>query len=233
MENKPKNEQILAKYQKAREKRQIKDPKWKQLVEFDRGEQWDNSGVIPPWIPKPVTNYIHLVKTTKRAAFAIENPIGMLRPLSMQDEEPIQVLQKVYEYEWKNVGARKYVREALETGKLLGTGIVQVYYDGDELGGGTGTMHEGEVKMRHIDVSSFYPDPTAHKLEDCQFIHIVERKSIAWLKKHPTFGKKMKEVESRKVSQSERGEIYQHSESSSYDGMIDFHTHYEKTPNTG
>lgn len=234
MENNAKEraKKILEKFQKARERRQHKDAKWRELVEFYRGEQWDKSGKIPPWIPKPVTNYIHLVTTTKRAAFAIENPIGMLRPLSAADEEAINKLQRIYEYEWKHVKARKYVREAIETGKLLGTGIVQVYFDDTIIGGGTGTMYEGEVRMRHIDPATFYPDPTAHTLEDCQFVHIVERKSIEWLKKHPIFGPKMKNVQERKVSDNERGEIYSHSGNASFDGMIDFHTHYEKIPNT-
>jgi hypothetical protein len=222
---------ILSKYKKAKDQRQLKNDKWNELDNFDRGEQWDDASV-PKWIPKPVTNFIHLVKTTKRAALAIENPVGKLRALSPLDIVQIEKLQKIYENEWKVMKARSVVRSAIETSRLLGTGIVQLFWDENTgVMGGTGTRFEGQVKAREIDPAIFFPDPTAFCLDDCQYVHLVERKAVAWLKKHPLFSKGMNEVESRTVALEERGEIYNRdyqSSSSSTDGIIDFHSHYEK-----
>lgn len=222
---------ILQKFKKAREKRQLKDEKWKELDAFDRGEQWKLNGSVPAWIPRPVTNFVHLVKTTKRAALAIENPTGQLRPQSPDDRVMVEDLQKGYEFVWDKAGCRKVVREALETSKLLGTGIVQVYWD-ENTGvlGGTGGLYEGEIKVKQLDPASVYPDPTAFSIEDCQYIHVVERKPVEWLKKHPLFGDSS--LEERNVSETERGEIYQRDHThADMQGMIDFHQHFEKKPN--
>lgn len=223
-------EKILAKYKRAKEKRQHKDSVWNELDLFDRGEQWSASHT-PPWVPRSVTNYIHLVKTTKRASLAIENPVGKLRALSPFDIESIESLQKIYEHEWRSVGARKVIREVIETAKLLGTGIMQLYWE-ENTGvlGGTNTRFEGKIMARQIDPASFYPDPMAFTLEDCQFVHIVERKHVAWLKKHPLFKAKMGDVDERDVALEERGEIYSRDYGSTAKGIIDFHTHYEKIP---
>src|SRR6185437_4992891 len=101
--------------------------------------------------------YVHLVKTTKRAALAIENPSTMILGQSRQDHKLAKELQRVFEFIWDLVRARKTVRDALETAKLLGTAIVQVYYD-DENGqvkGCQGGRYQGEIKVRQIDPANF------------------------------------------------------------------------------
>jgi hypothetical protein len=234
--SKPKTraEKILAKFHKARNKRQLKDSHWRELDTFDRGDQWEVVGHIPPWIPKPVTNMIHLVKTTKRAALAIENSTGKLRPLTPFDIEPVKKFQKVYEHVWSVTKSRSVVRDVIETGKLLGTGIAQVFWDENTgvLGGSQG-LYEGEIRVRQLDPASVYPDPSAFRLDDCQFIHIVERKPIEWLKNHPLFKSGMEGVEERNVSKTDSGEIYERDYDAtmeSKNGIIDFHSHYEKVP---
>src|SRR6185437_12386634 len=95
---KTKADVILEQFEKAKRHRQKKDPKWKELDAFDRGEQWELGGTpTPPWVPKPVTNYVHLVKTTKRAALAIENPSTMILGQSPQDHKLAKELQRVFE----------------------------------------------------------------------------------------------------------------------------------------
>jgi hypothetical protein len=58
---------ILAKYKKARNKKQAREVIMKELDAYDRNQQWDLQNA-PEWLPKPVTNFVHLVKYTKRAA---------------------------------------------------------------------------------------------------------------------------------------------------------------------
>jgi hypothetical protein len=93
-----------------------------------------------------------MVITIKRAALATENPMAMLRPLSIEDVDNVNKLQRIYEWVWKRIKARKSVRDAIETSKLLGTGIVQVYWDEmTGVQGGTNAKYEGEIKTREID----------------------------------------------------------------------------------
>lgn len=235
----------MEKFPKARQKRQQKDELWKQLDAFDRNDQWSLQNA-PNWLPKPVTNYIHLVKYTKRAAFAVENPTGKLRPVSPQGVERVRQLNKAYEDTMERIKARKIVRENIETAKLLGTGIAHVYWDefhegrmGATVLGDEGFQYEGEIKLKEIEPSTFYPDPNAFTLEDCEYIFTKGRKPYAWIKNHPKFKDKLQGKENEKAeslgSADERGEIYLRDYESQTDGLVDFTTYYEKkmNPETG
>lgn len=222
---------ILEKFHQAKRQRQKKDPTWKELDAFDRGEQWELDGSkIPEWIPKPVTNYIHLVKTTKRASMAIENPEALILGQSVDDHEKAQELQDVFNFVWEQMRARSVVRDCLETSKLLGTSIAQIYYDDGNgtVKGGQGGKYEGELGIRQIDPGSFYPDPNAFRIQDCEFIHIVRRRPVSWVEKE--FG--VSNITPTDQSHQEQGEIYQRRYSSeARDKIVDFHEHYEKIPN--
>jgi hypothetical protein len=177
----PKVKTVMSRLKKSKENKQQYVKQWKELDEFYRGDQYKSQN-IPPWVPKPVTNFIHLVITTKRAALASENPMAMLRPLSIQDMDNVGMLQKVYEWVWKRIKACKVIRENIETAKLLGTGIAQVYWD-EMTGvmGGTGTMYEGEIKVREIDNMNFHIDPNAYRIEDAAWVHVVEKRNKKWV----------------------------------------------------
>jgi hypothetical protein len=235
-----KAQQILEKFNKAKTKRQLKDPIWQELDAYDRNQQWDLQ-TSPDWLPKPVTNFVHLVKYTKRAALSVDNPTGKLRAVSPTGMERVKQLDKAFQFVWERIKARKVVRQNIETAKLLGDGIAQVYWEEHKEGrmgrtvlGDEGYKFEGEIMVREVDVSSFYPDPTAFTLEDCQYIFIKERKPYEWLKKHPIFGKKMNAAptdDEQGTAPSDRGEIYLRDYTTEQKGIVDFLTYYKKSAN--
>lgn len=238
--DKKKANEIMSKFQKARAKRQLKDDLWKELDAFDRNDQWSLQNA-PAWLPKPVTNFVHLVKYTKRAAFAVENPTGKLRPVSPIGVEPIKKLNKAYEDTADRIKLRKVVRENIETAKLLGTSFAYVYWDenaegrmGTTIQGDEGFQYEGEIKVREVLPSSFYPDPNAFELEDCEFFFIVERKPREWVRKNPKFQTSdMKKDDFTGASNpQERGEIFQRDYTTSQmDGLVDLYYFFEKKMN--
>src|SRR5690606_33953893 len=105
-----------------------------------------------------------------------------LRPFSPKSMESVKLLNKAYEDTFDRIKARKVIREGIETMKLLGTTIGHVYWNeaaegrlGSTVLGDEGFMYTGEIGIREIDPASFYPDPTAFTLEDCDFVIIRER----------------------------------------------------------
>jgi hypothetical protein len=228
---------ILGKLRKSRSKREARETVWHELDAFDRNEQWDIQSA-PTWLPKPVTNFIHLVKYTKRAALAVENPTGKLRAMSPEGVERVNRLDRGFQYVWERIKARKVVRENVETKILLGTAIAHVHWDeykegkmGSTILGDKGYRYEGEICVKEIDPASFYPDPNAFSLEECAFIGIKERKPLDWIKKHPKFkGANLENMES-KNDPAERGEIYNRDYTTETTGLIDFISFYEKEPN--
>lgn len=220
-------EKILERFEQAKRQRQKKDSRWREMDAFDRGQQWE-LGVtkMPPWVPKPVTNFVHLVKTTKRAALAIENPAPLILGQSAEDHQKAKEIRKVVDFVWDQMKARKVVRQALETSKLIGTGIIQMFYEDDgSVKGGKGGRYEGEIKARQIDPANFYPDPNAFSLADCEYVNVVWRRPLSWIEKKF----KVKDLQPSDMAHNEKGEIYNRDYSSErQDKIVDLIEHYEK-----
>ena len=181
MENSTRDK-IINQYKRARDAKQKRMATWEELIKFDKGEQWKDLG-LPPFIPTPVTNYIHLVKTTKTAAFAIENPVGKLRAYGRSSAQPVDVLNMVVESEMERVKARKHVREAISISKLLGTAIVEVLWNEyTEVKGSGDVQWEGEIELKLVPPQNFYIDPSASSIEEAQFIQIRELKPRDFVK---------------------------------------------------
>ncbi len=241
METKSRAAYIQEKYRQARNKRQTKDSIWQELDAFDRNQQWDLQNA-PAWLPKPVTNYIHLVKYTKRASFAVENPVAKLRPVSPKGVQAVDLMNKAYEDTFDRIKMRKVIRENIETAKLLGTGIAHIYWNeltegrmGTTVLGDEGFQYTGEIGIKEIEPSTFYPDPNAFCIEECDFIIIRERKASSWIEANPKFSKNIdKKVDIDSSNPEERGEIYLRDYDSNTDRerLVDFISFYERTANS-
>lgn len=232
---------ILEMFASAKNKKQPKDAIFKELDAFDRNQQWELNNA-PPWLPKPVTNFVHLVKYTKRAAFAVENPVAKLRPVSPQGQQRVEVLNKAYEDTFDRIKMRKLVRSNIETAKLLGTAIAHMYWNEDKEGrmgttvqGDEGFHYQGEIEVTEIEPSSFFPDPNAFSIEDCEYIIVRERRPMSWVKKNPKFKDKFSKLEQTAPASndpSDRGEIFQRDYGSDQnDRICDFLRCYTKTMN--
>jgi hypothetical protein len=231
------SQEILSKYRKAKNRKKPREEIMKELDAYDRNQQWDLQNA-PAWLPKPVTNFVHLVKYTKRAALAMDNPTGKLRAVSPLGIDRVNKLDQAYQYVWDRIKARKVVRENIETAKLLGTGIAHVYWDeykegklGATVQGDPGFMYEGDICIREIDPACFFPDPSAFTLQDCRYVAIMERKSREWVKNHPKFKDASLETMDNSLDSDNRGEIYNRDYTTEAEGLVNFLTFYEKLPN--
>lgn len=220
----------MTRYKKSKDFKAKYTPVWSELDEFYRGEQYKNAN-IPPWVPKPVTNFIHLVVTTKRAALASENPMATLRPLSPKDVDNVGKLQSIYEWTWKKIKARSVLRDNIETSRLMGTGIAHVYWD-EMTGvlGGTDALYEGEIKTKEIDPINFHIDPNAYRIEDAAWIHIDGKRRKKWVEQQ--FNVSLAEETGDEDNYGEKYNRDYHHEKEKEDEMIDFHAHYERYWNT-
>ncbi len=219
---------IMQRYKKSKDssKRAKFNREAKELDEFYRGDQYKSAN-IPPWVPIPVTNFIHLVITTKRAALAAENPMAILRALSLEDVRNVEKLQKIYEWVWKKVKARATVRDNIETSRLLGTAIAHVYWD-EQTGvlGGTNAMYEGEIRTKEIDIANFHIDPNAYRIEDAAWIHVDGKRRKKWVEQQ--FGVSLTDMSGDEDNYGENYSRDYYRDNDEDDEMIDFHAHYEK-----
>ena len=207
---KPKIKWILAEFEKMKQNRQKYDAKWKELDAFDRGEQWDLSSIpLPSWVPRPVTNYIFVVKTVKKASLVKSVSEGTLLPLSPEDIQKVEILEKAKKSKWKQLGVPNIIRETAGRAILLGTGITFVGYDPNVIGGGTNTRYEGELVIKAIDPSGFYIDPIAFDLKGARYCATASRVSYDYIKEHFKIPKdKAAKIKGTHTTKDNGGEIY-------------------------
>ena len=109
-------------YEKAERAKDGKIQKWQTLDMFDRGEQWFGSN-IPPWVPKPVTNWVRYVRTLKRSNLASSIPRSTFYPETEDDVNFVRRIQKGYNFVWDRKRVDRKVRRAIDRALLQGTSL--------------------------------------------------------------------------------------------------------------
>ena len=230
-------------WQKAKDaidfRRQRKDGTWKELDSFDRGDQWNDKGSMPSWIPKPSSNYINHVKKLKTGELIIDDYLGELKPLAPEQADNIFLLQKSYEQLWEKLNVRFKMLDVITTSRLLGTGILYVGWDENYIGGTRNHLFQGEIMISPIEPSTFFLDPQAFELEEALYCGTYTRTTVDHIKADNSIEKEAKKkfVENRKNNQyasedqATRGEIYARDYSSYQEDVVDLITFYEKEAN--
>ena len=230
-------------WQKAKDaidfRRQRKDGTWKELDSFDRGDQWNDKGSMPSWIPKPSSNYINHVKKLKTGELIIDDYLGELKPLAPEQADNIFLLQKSYEQLWEKLNVRFKIVDVVQASRLLGTGILYVGWDENYIGGTRNHLYQGEIMITPIEPSTFFLDPQAFELEEALYCGTYTRTTVDHIKADASIEKEAKKkfVENRKNNQyagedqATRGEIYARDYSSYQEDVVDLITFYEKEAN--
>lgn len=223
---------------------------WKTLDLFDRGKQWDNVK-IPVWIPKPITNLIRYVRTTKRANLAQNIPQAEFVPMTPLDAPLVRQLQKAYDHVWDEQKVPMTVRKCIDRGLLYGTSIAYVYAEENIRGKYFGDNHPSnqlyryDIKVKRINNANFYIDPTAYTLQEAKWITITENLALSDVKNNPIFreyaGEKLKNLTYADIQRdsSAAGDIFQRSvtktgqslEHETGDEMVTLHIHWERYRN--
>lgn len=221
---------------------------WETIDTFDRGEQWKDAA-IPPWIPKPVTNYMRYARTMKRANLAAEIPKATFSPVTEEDKKDVTQLQAAYDHVWEESHVNRMIRRCIDRGTSQGTSIGYVYYDDGVIGGkyyGTNdprnNMYQGQIKVKRFPNANFFPDPDAYRLQQCKFIETTELVPLSQIKNNPTFkeyaGVKLEQYKGTQVEMDgdANGEIFARDNYPSQnsvlnlgqDQMVTLHCHWER-----
>lgn len=191
---KQKIQKMTARFNKAQQAVMSKHKMWKMLDEFDRGEQWKNAP-IPPWIPKPVTNYVRYVRTLKRANLASAIPKPSFFPEYPEDRDVVDLLQKAHDHVWDKKKVPRIIRRCIDRALLQGTAIAYVYTD-DMIGGKyygennpKNQLFQGDIYVKRFPNANFFPDPDAYRLEDCKWIETTDILPLSYIKENPAFVK--------------------------------------------
>lgn len=223
---------------------------WRLIDLFDRGRQWDNVN-IPVWVPKPITNLIRYVRTTKRANLAQNIPQSTFIPLTPVDAPLVRQVQKAYDHVWDEQKVAYTCRRVVDRALLHGTSIAYVYAEENIRGKYYGEGHEEnqlyryDVKVKRLNNANFYIDPTAYCLEEARYITITENLALQDVKNNPTFrqfaGKRLKELQMADLQREDNavGDIFDRNVTKSdasnkvenEDELVTMHIHWERYRN--
>jgi hypothetical protein len=224
--------------------------RWALIDQFDRGRQWDNVQ-IPVWIPKPITNLIRYVRTTKRANLAMTVPQANFVPMTPSDVDLVSKLQRAYEHVWDQEKVPMVVRRCVDRSILQGTSIAYVFAEENIRGKYYGEGHPDnqlyryDVKIKKLNNAQFYIDPSAYNIPEAKFFTITESLSFSEVKNNPTFrqfaGDKLKKLKFADLQRDNdaSGDIYDRPvtkstmtlQSETGDEMCTMHVHWERYQN--
>lgn len=223
---------------------------WNIIDTFDRGKQWDGV-TIPVWIPKPITNLIRYVRTTKRANLAQNVPQATFVPMTPLDAPLVRKVQKAYDHVWDEQKVPMTIRRCVDRSLLHGTSIAYVYAEENIRGKYYGENHESnqlyryDVKVKRLNNANFYIDPTAYTIQEAKYVTITEPLSFTDVKNNPTFreyaGDKLKKLTYADLQRDgdANGDIYERDNTKSDaanqlemgDEMVTVHIHWERYRN--
>lgn len=238
-------------FEKAEVAVSSKQNKWRELDEFDRGEQWKNSS-IPTWVPKPVTNLVRYIRTIKRANLASAIPKATFYPEYPEDAEVVTKLQKAYDHVWETKRLERTIRRSIDRALLQGTAIAYIYTDVNTIGGkyygeeqASNQLYQGDVCVKRFPIGNFFPDPDAYDLDSCKWIETTEFQPLQVIRENPAFVKyaqenghldKLKNLNHDMLERtnSSSGELYIRDTTPTMnqkiqgDEMATLHTHWER-----
>lgn len=223
---------------------------WNIIDKFDRGRQWDNVQ-IPVWIPKPITNLIRFVRTTKRANLAMSIPQANFTPMTPMDEGTTRLIQKAYNHVWEEQKMALLGRRCVDRALLQGTSIAYVYAEENIRGKWFGKdnpnnmLYKYDIKAKRINNANFYIDPTAYFIDEAKYITITENLNFHDVKNNKTFkefaGQKLKDLEFADLERDNdaAGDIYDRPVTKATasmqrevgDEMCTMHIHWERYRN--
>jgi hypothetical protein len=223
---------------------------WRLIDLFDRSRQWDTVKV-PVWIPKPVTNLIRYVRTTKRANLGQNIPTATFIPYTPLDIQLVNQMQKAYNHVWDEQKIPMMVRRCVDRGLLHGTSIAYVYAEENIRGKYYGEGNENnqlyryDVKVKRLNNANFYIDPNAYFLDEARYVTITENLSFSDVKNNQTFrefaGKKLTQLNFADLERKDNatGDIFDRPTKKSDtsldpetgDEMCTLHIHWERYRN--
>jgi hypothetical protein len=239
---------MQARYRKAENAVLPKHQQFKILDTFDRGEQWKDQS-LPPWIPKPVANWMRYVRTIKRANLASAIPSANYTARTPEQAPLVDKLHKAYKHVWEVEKVPRIIRRCIDRSLIQGTAIATVYNDESAYGGQyfgpndpKNALYQGKICVKRFPLTRFFPDPDAYCLDDCKYIETTDNLPLRTVKANKKYqeyaGKKLAEITTQQLAQSETeaGDAFDRDQTISggqtfqthNDEMVTVHTHWER-----
>ena len=160
-----------------------------------------------PWVVNMNTPYATVAIENRIASILVNDYEGDLIPLSPEDVDIIEPIDRVYKREWERLDIDRIIRNCVETSAVVREAYCHIILDDKKIYGGTKRKRVGALSAEIIEPGSVLIDPTARNLKDANYMIVLGR--ISKKEALNTY----KKLESLKIQApdympNQRGEIY-------------------------
>lgn len=160
-----------------------------------------------PWVVNMNTPYATVAIENRIASILVNDYEGDLIPLSPEDIDVIEPIDRVYKREWERLDIDRIIRNCVETSAVVREAYCHIILDDKKIYGGTKRKRVGALTAEIIEPARVLIDPTARNLKDANYMIVLGRIS----KKEAL--KNYKKLESLKLqapdyTPNQRGEVY-------------------------
>lgn len=204
-----KSKEYVSMYEKAYRFNSERFEDYKELMAFYQGNQHllDKYKNNRPWIVNMNTPYAAVAIENRLSSLLVNDYEGDLMPLSTEDIDVIEPIDRVYKREWERMNLDNVVRHCVEKCAVVREAYCHITVNDKKIHGGRKSKRVGALEAEMIEPSCVLIDPTARNLKDARYVIVTGRinKKEA-LELYP----KLEAIKSEEYTYqpSQRGEIY-------------------------
>ena len=160
-----------------------------------------------PWVVNMNTPYATVAIENRIASILVNDYEGDLIPLSPEDVDIIEPIDRVYKREWERLDIDRIIRNCVETSAVVREAYCHIILDDKKIYGGTKRKRVGALSAEIIEPGSVLIDPTARNLKDANYMIVLGRISK---KEALNTYKKLERLKTQAPDYmpNQRGEIY-------------------------
>lgn len=160
-----------------------------------------------PWVVNMNTPYATVAIENRVASILVNDYEGDLLPLSPEDIDVIEPIDRVYKREWERMDIDNIIRHSVETCAVVREAYCHITVNDSKIFGGRRNKRVGALEAELIEPSRILIDPNARNLKDARYCIVLGRidKKLA-MKKYPKL-KQLKDETNPDIPKR-RGEVY-------------------------
>lgn len=160
-----------------------------------------------PWVVNMNTPYATVAIENRIASILVNDYEGDLIPLSPEDVDVIEPIDKVYKREWERLDIDKIIRNCVETSAVVREAYCHIIVDDKKIYGGTKRKRVGALTAEVIEPARVLIDPTARSLKDANYMIVLGR--ISKKEALKTYNKlESLKLQAPDYTPNQRGEVY-------------------------
>ena len=160
-----------------------------------------------PWVVNMNTPYASVAIDNRVSSLLANDYIGEILPMSPDDVESIESLERLYKKEWERINLDQRVRSCIRTGAIVRESYIHIRFDLEKKVGGTGKKRLGDLEAYQIEPGQIFIDPTARTMKEADYVFVAGRISKENAKRqYPNLDSLLSGVDM--MAPQDRGEVY-------------------------